>query len=159
MEISIIAAMTNDRVIGKGLSIPWRIPEDTKLFMESTKGTVVIMGKNTWLSLSPKSRPLPDRVNIIVSRTLPLQEGAVICATVEEALKLAATYKKKVYCIGGAQLYTQMLPMAKYLQISWVKKQYDGDIIFPKIDLNQWKEIETRDFDQFTYKKYERIDS
>ena len=52
-----------------------------------------------------------------------------------------------------------MLPMAKYLQISWVKKQYDGGIIFPKIDLSQWKEIETRDFDQFTYKKYERIDS
>ena len=159
MELSIMVAMTRDHVMGKGSSLPWRIPEDTRLFMESTKGTVVIMGKNTWLSLPPKSRPLPDRINIIVSSTLQQQSGALVCATTEEALKLAATYNKKVYCIGGAQLYAAMLPLTKFLQVSWVKKPYSGDIFFPKIDFSQWKEIETKEFEQFTYKKYERVRS
>ena len=112
------------------------------------------MGKNTWLSLSDKYRPLPRRTNIIVSGTLQEQKGAIVCKSVEEALKVARIYGDDVFCIGGAQLYEAMLPLADVLHISWVKISYDGDTYFPKVDLDLWEEKETKDFDGFTYREY-----
>ena len=156
MKLSLIVAMTKNQIIGKGGTIPWKIPEDMKLLKELTTGSTVIMGKNTWNSIPEKFRPLPNRVNIIVSSTLGEQKGATVTKSIPEAINEAKKHNTNAFCIGGAQIYKEMLPITDELNISWVKKEYEGDTYFPKIDFTQWKETETQEFSEFIYKKYER---
>ncbi len=158
MPINIIAAMTEDRVIGSKGSIPWKIPEETRLFRELTTGNIVIMGRNTWESLPSKFRPLPNRTNIIVSATMHGQKDAIVCRTVQEAVQKTHDYPGEVFCIGGAQIYAAMLPLANALHISQIKKRYEGDTYFPEIKSDEWKLTETKEFIDFTYKQYARKD-
>lgn len=148
--------MTKDRTIGDKNSIPWHISGEMKLFRELTMGNSVIMGRSTWLSLPDRFRPLPGRVNIIVSRTMDRQQGATVCRSVDEALHVAGSGTGEAFCIGGAQLYRAMLPLAQVLHVSWVKKGYIGDVHFPEVDFTEWKETMSRDFEEFTYKRYAR---
>ncbi len=157
MSLSIIVAMTKNRVIGKQGRIPWHIKEDMELFRRLTLGSTVIMGRNTWESLPERFRPLPQRVNIIVSTTLSVQEGAVVCKSVEKALEVAKSHGLDVYCIGGAQLYRSMLLLADTMHISLIKEDFDGDTYFPEIDFSKWQEAYSEDFPQFIYKKYKRV--
>ncbi len=154
--LNIIVAMTRDRVIGRDGKIPWHLKDDMALFKKLTVGNTVIMGKTTWLSLPDKFRPLPDRTNIVVSGTLPDQDGAVVCRSVDEALNEAKGSDGEAFCIGGAQLYKAMLPLADVLHVSWVKKDYDGDARFPDVDFSKWREVESQDLDGFTYRRYAR---
>jgi dihydrofolate reductase len=156
-ELNVITAMTSKRVIGKGGKIPWKIPEEMKLFKDITMGNAVIMGKNTWFSLPEKFRPLPGRANIIVSGSILGQNGATVCKNIEEALMFADKLGVKVFCIGGAQLYSTMLGGADVLHVSWIKKDYDGDAYFPEINFSEWKESEVKDYPEFTYKRYVRV--
>lgn len=154
MSLQIIAAMTPERVIGNEGKIPWRIPEDLNLFKVLTTGNTVIMGKNTWLSIPAKFRPLPDRTNIVVSRTLASADGAIVCKSLDEARAIADKRSEKVFCIGGAQLYAAALPFTDTMHLSWVKKEYSGDTKFPAVNFGLWKEVESKDFADFVYKKY-----
>ncbi len=154
MPISIIVAMTRDRVIGSNGKIPWSIKEDMSLFKKLTMGNTVIMGRTTWQSLPERFRPLPGRTNIIVSNTLPEQEGATVCKDADEALKAAESGQGTVFCIGGARLYAEMLPIADVLHISWVNKSYEGDAYFPEVDFFRWRESEAKEFREFTYRRY-----
>lgn len=156
MKIHIIVAMTKNFVIGNKGSIPWKIKEDMQLFKEKTTGQSVIMGKNTWLSLPEKFRPLPNRNNIIVSTTLEKQKGAIVCKTIEEAIEQGKKFGKEIYCIGGGQIYGTMLNCADTLNISWIKKEYEGETKFPKINFEEWNCTEEKEFEEFIYKKYER---
>ena len=158
MAINIIAAMTEDRVIGNKGSIPWKIPEETKLFKELTTGNIVIMGRNTWDSLPPKFRPLPNRTNIVISTKMQEQTDVIVCKTIQEAMRKTHEHSGEVFCIGGAQIYSAMLPMANMLHISTIKKSYTGDTYFPEIKPEEWDLKETREFMDFTYKKYARKD-
>ena len=158
MSINIIAAMTEDGVIGSNRNIPWKIPEETRLFKELTTGNIVIMGRNTWESLPSKFRPLPNRTNIIISTTMREQEDAIVCRTVQEAVQKTHEYPGEVFCIGGAQIYAAMLPLANALHISWIKKRYEGDTYFPEIKTDEWNLTETKEFEEFTYKQYIRKD-
>lgn len=157
MGISVIVAMTKERVIGSNGRIPWHMKEDMELFKSLTTNNTVIMGRTTWLSLPKRFRPLPDRSNIIVSTTIGPQEGAKVCRSVDEALDEAKRNGNQIYCIGGAKLYAAMLPLADGMCISWVKKQYGGDTYFPEVDFRGWKEIETKEFPDFTFKRYSRL--
>jgi dihydrofolate reductase len=159
MAISIIVAMTKDRVIGAGGEIPWHIADDMRMFKSLTEGNTVIMGKRTWLSIPDEFRPLPGRENIVVSTTLGEQRGAKVCRSVAEAVKEAKKTGREIYCAGGARLYAAMLPLADTMYISWVKGEYDGDTYFPEVDLTKWKEVETREFPDFVFKKYSRAKS
>jgi dihydrofolate reductase len=158
MAINIIVAMTEGRVIGDKGSIPWKIPEETKLFKELTTGNIVIMGRNTWDSLPPKFRPLPNRTNIVISTTMQEQAEVIVCKTIKEAMQKTHNYQGEVFCIGGAQIYSAMLPMADTLHISKIKKSYSGDTYFPEIKPDEWDLKETKEFTDFTYKKYARKD-
>jgi len=157
MTLSIISAMTSKRVIGKNGELPWNIPEDVQLFKNITRKQTVIMGKTTWLSIPEKFRPLPGRTNIIVSSTMAPQKDAIVCKSIDQALMEAKRVGPDAFCIGGAQIYAEMLPLADVLHISWVKKDYEGDAYFPEIDFSQWNNVETKEFQDFTYKKYLRI--
>ncbi len=156
MKVHSIVAMTKNYVIGNKGTIPWKIKEDMALFKEKTIGQTVIMGKNTWLSLPEKFRPLPNRNNIIVSTTLDEQTGAIICKTIEDAITEAKKFEKEIYCIGGGQIYGAMLPFIEVLDISWIKKEYEGETKFPKINFEEWICVEEKNFEEFNYKKYER---
>ncbi len=156
MEIGIIVAMAKNRVIGNNGKLPWKIKEDTLLFKGLTMNRTVIMGRKTWLSLPSIFRPLPNRNNIIISKTLGPQPGAVVCKTIDEAIAVAERFNCDAYCIGGAQLYSEMLPMVKILHLSLVKGIYSGDTYFPEINYDEWTLEETAEFEAFTYKRYRR---
>lgn len=155
IEYSIIAAVSDNFVIGNGLKIPWHIPEDFKLFKERTLNNVIIMGKNTWDSLPIK--PLPNRINIVLSKEKIEITRCFVVTNLDEAFNEASKYNKEIFVIGGASIYAQTIERAKYLYISHVKGNFEGDIFFPKFDKSKYKVVEEKEFDKFTFKKYEKL--
>ncbi len=146
--ITIITAMTRNRVIGKRNALPWYIPEELKLFRKLTSGHTVIMGKNTFHSIE---KPLPNRHNIVVSSSEENIEGVDVCRSISEALTKANGYQKEIYIIGGANIYAQFLPIVDRLYISYIKTDYEGDVFFPPFDVNQWNITEKKDFPEFEF--------
>ena len=142
MTVSIIAALGSNNVIGKKNSLPWHLPADLKHFKEMTTGKPVIMGKNTYDSIG---RPLPNRVNIILTSDINFKiEGAITVHSIEEALQAAGDVSE-VMIMGGASIYKQFLPLADRLYITRVYNDFEGDIYFPEFDLKEWKETERVD--------------
>ncbi|MCX7170427.1 MAG: dihydrofolate reductase [Proteobacteria bacterium] len=128
-----------NRVIGNGNALPWRLPEDLKRFKALTHGHPVIMGRKTWESLG---RPLPGRTNIVISRRADLHApGATPVGSLEAALAAAAaTGTDEAFIIGGAEIYGQALPLADRLQLTEIDRDYAGDVFFPKFDRAAWHE-------------------
>ncbi|MFA5763500.1 MAG: dihydrofolate reductase [archaeon] len=154
MSINLIVAMTKDRVIGNDNTLIWNIKEDMKIFRETTNNSTVIMGKKTWDSIPQKFRPLPGRVNIVLSRNTDKLEGVIVCKSIEESITEAKKIGKEIFCIGGASIYELFLPFVEKLYISWVKKNYEGNVLFPKIDFSKWIEIDSKEYAEFTHKIY-----
>lgn len=152
---SLIAAVSDNFIIGNGLKIPWHILEDFKLFKERTLNNVVIMGKNTWDSLPIK--PLPNRINIVLNKKKINLKEAIVTTDLESAFKEASIYNKEIFIIGGASIYRQTIENANFLYISHVKGKFEGDVLFPKFNIKNYKVIEEKDFEEFTFKKYEKI--
>ena len=141
MKISMIAAMTDDRVIGIENSLPWKLPNDMKWFRQNTLGKPILMGRKTFESFGAK--PLPQRTNIIITRDKSYQaEGSVVVYSIDEALKAAGDVDE-VMIIGGASFYEQMLPKADRLYLTFVEADLQGDAWFPEFDLNDWNEVES----------------
>lgn len=151
--IYIIVAMTEDGIIGKGNELPWRISKEMKVFKKLTLGNTVIMGRHTFESIG---RSLPERNNIIVSSTLPPREGLQIAKNLDEALMLGLSLEKKIFVIGGAELYEKALSVADHMYISWIKEQYEGDVRFPQYDKSLWHLEYEISFDEFTLCFYSR---
>jgi dihydrofolate reductase len=135
--ISLVYAQSRNGVIGKDGGLPWHISSDLKRFKELTLGKPMIMGRKTWDSLPRK--PLPGRVNIIVSRQNRfVAEGAIVTQTVEQALR-AAGDAPEICVIGGAEIYRQFLPLAQRIYLTEVDLEVDGDAKAPVLDARQWK--------------------
>lgn len=133
--ISLIAAIGGEkRVIGKEGSLPWRIKEDLEHFKQTTMNHVVIMGRKTFDSIG---KPLPKRVNIVVTRSIDFaEEGVVTAYSFEDALSKAyarANNKKEIFVIGGAEIYKEALPYADKLYLTLIDGNFDGDTFFPEI--------------------------
>lgn len=141
--ISIIAAMTDDRVIGINNSLPWKLPSDMKWFRQHTLGKPILMGRKTFESFG--ARPLPERTNIVVTRDQVYQaEGAVVVHSIDEALQAAGDVDE-IMIIGGASFYQQMLPQARRLYLTRVHAKVAGDAWFPEFDQSQWRQVERID--------------
>ena len=141
--ISIIAAMTDDRVIGINNSLPWKLPSDMKWFRQHTVGKPILMGRKTFESFG--ARPLPERRNIVVTRDRNYQaEGAVVVHSIDEALQ-AAGDAAEIMVIGGASFYAQMLPQAQRMYLTRVHTNVVGDAWFPEFDESQWRQVERID--------------
>ncbi len=153
MSVNIIAALTEDRVIGIDNALPWRIPEDLKNFKRLTSGNTVVMGRKTFESIG---KPLPDRNNIVISRSLNSVEGAVVCSSFEEALEKAKSFNVDVFIIGGASIYELALPLADKMFLSFVKGQYEGDTFFPVFDESDWIVDSREDYGEFELVVYSR---
>ena len=142
LPLSLIAALGENRVIGVDNSMPWHLPGDFKYFKATTLGKPIIMGRKTWDSLG---RPLPGRLNIVVSRQTDLAlEGAQVFPSLAAAVERAEAWAleqgaDELMLIGGAQLYAQGLEQADRLYLTRVALSPEGDAWFPEFDLNQWK--------------------
>lgn len=138
--LAIIVAYAKKRVIGNKGQIPWQLDADKKHFKELTTGNVIIMGRRTYEEIG---RPLPNRHNIVVSRTATYL--AANCTTVPSlplALKYAAENfpSKDVFVCGGASLYREALPLADKLYITKIDADYQGDTFFPQFDKSDFRE-------------------
>lgn len=147
-----IAAVAENGVIGKGLEIPWRIPEDFRHFKRTTMGGVLLMGRRTWESLGAK--PLPGRENAVLTSRPDLVKGARAFASLAEAASSYRGDPRTVWICGGAALYKAALPECSELILSRVKMSPQGDVFFPDFsDLFEEKEIilENELFDVIKY--------
>ena len=133
--------MAKNRVIGIENRLPWKLPADMKWFRQHTLGKPIIMGRKTYESFGGK--PLPDRLNIIITKDSGYQsKHAKIAHTIEEALSLCGD-SEEAMIIGGMSLYEQTLPIADRLYMTLVDAEPEGDAWFPDFDLAQWSEIES----------------
>ena len=154
MDIIIIAAMAENRVIGINNALPWSLKADMERFKKFTLGWPCIMGRKTWESL-PK-RPLPGRQNIVISRSLSAATGAKVFPSLQDAVGHCAGYEKVFIC-GGASVYAEALGLANRIELTVIHKQYEGDAFFPEIDNAMWKITNTEDFDCFSFISYSKI--
>ena len=130
MIVTIIAAMSRNRVIGAAGRIPWHLPEDLRRFRELTTGHPVIMGRKTFEAIG---RPLPGRENIVLSRRRGYAPaGCRPAATLAEALRLAEP-ADEVFIGGGSDVYRQALPLARRIYLTIVDLEVPGDALFPEI--------------------------
>ena len=140
MQLILIAAVAQNNAIGKQNTIPWKLPTDMKLFKSFTEGYVVIMGRKTFESMG--SKPLKNRINVVISNTLPDTPGVVVSTSVPAALEAFRDYEK-CFIIGGAGIYQEAMPLADKLIISHVDKVVeDADAFFPTIPF-EWHPSET----------------
>lgn len=141
MDFDIIVAMDAERGIGKNNSIPWRLSEDMRFFRKVTstaaegKVNAVIMGRKTWDSLPAKSRPLKDRLNIVMSRSsLELPNGVFHATSLEEALEIASIHAvHNCFIIGGAQIYGEALQHQRLrtIYLTRLNQSFHCDVFFP----------------------------
>jgi dihydrofolate reductase len=133
-SVGLVWAQARGRVIGRGGVMPWHLPEDLRHFRDITAGATVVMGRTTWLSLPERFRPLPGRVNVVLSRqqgfTAP---GAVVRHSLEDALAFAPP-GRRAWVIGGGQVYADAMPLADYLVVTEIDAEVDGDTRAPCID-------------------------
>ncbi len=138
MKISLISAMTDDRVIGINNSLPWKLPSDMRWFRKHTLGKPIIMGRKTFESFGAK--PLPERMNIIITNNNDYQaDNCMVVNNIDSALQVAGNVDE-VMVIGGASFYQQMLPYADRLYLTFVHADIEGDAWFPEFDKSAWKE-------------------
>jgi len=143
-ELVLIAAVARNGVIGRGGALPWHLSADMQHFRELTRDCPVVMGRRTWDSLSPRYRPLPGRSNIVVSRRPGwTADGAQAAPSLPTALRLAQLRlgaSKRVFVIGGAQLYREALPLVDVLELTELQSDVAGDTQFPFWDRGQFDE-------------------
>lgn len=130
MEIHIVAALACDSAIGKKNKLPWQLPKDLMHFKALTLDAPILMGRKTWESLPGL---LPRRQHIVISRSLKSLPNALVFGSIEEALeKLREEQSDKVFCIGGGEIYAQMLPLSHYAHLCRVETSVeDADSFFP----------------------------
>nr|WP_314488221.1 dihydrofolate reductase [uncultured Kingella sp.] len=139
MQITLIAAVAQNRIIGNGNQIPWHIPEDFAFFKRYTTGKPIIMGRKTWDSLPRK--PLPNRRNIVITRQADWQaDGAQVVHDFQAALQACAGECEAVI-IGGAQIYAAALPVASDLRLTEIALNPVGDAFFPPFSRDEWREV------------------
>jgi len=171
--ITLVVAYDEARVMGNKGGIPWHIPEDFKHFKHTTIGHSCIMGRKTWDSLPPKFKPLPDRMNIVVTRNDVVLENEWsvkelpknTCAphfesSLESAIELAKEFDDEIFIIGGSEIYKQALEkqLVDRVLASEVKGVHEGDTFFPDLPLEGLELVKARkvlqEFDDFNIVEY-----
>lgn len=138
MGIAIIAAMSRNRVIGKGGVIPWHIPADLRRFRELTLGHTVVMGRKTFESIG---RPLPGRRNVVVTGQAGyLPEGAVVVHSLMEAIASSDPAEELFIC-GGSEIYRQSLPLCAKIYLTVIDLDIAGDRYFPPVPAADFREV------------------
>ncbi len=136
MDLVQIAAIGKNRELGKDNALIWHFKEDMKFFREMTKGHTIVMGRKTFESLPGM---LPKRHHIVISRTQPtLDESVEIFSSIEDFIQKYKDVQEEIFVIGGAQIYTQMLPFCDRLVLTEIDQAYDADAFYPDFDKSQY---------------------
>jgi len=155
MIISIIAAMAENRVIGRENKLPWDLPSEHRRFREITMGRPVIMGRKTFESIG---HPLPGRKNIVISTQQGfLPEGCVVAKDLQAAIA-ACEGAVEVFICGGESVFREAMPFAGRIYLTIVEEEFDGDAFFPEIP-DDFVEVERKDFEDllpYSMIRYER---
>jgi dihydrofolate reductase len=138
MQLSLIVAYAQNRVIGRDNTLPWKLPSDLAHFKRTTLGHPIIMGRKTWESLG---RPLPGRRNIVLSRDAGFQAQGAECATTLAQALDSVKNVAHAFVIGGAQIYQLALPFADQVIATEVLQDIEGDAFFAPLDSGQWLEV------------------
>ncbi|MCH1550881.1 MAG: dihydrofolate reductase [Pseudomonadales bacterium] len=167
MDISLIWAMAENRLIGRNNTLPWRLPTDMRHFMNTTLGKPVLMGRKTFNSMKA---PLPGRTNIVLTRDPNwTAHGVITVHRFEEAIEraqelVANSAEPEVMVIGGADIYALALPVATRLYVTHVHDLPDGDVFFPEMNWSHWRCTEQEKFSaddkhsaDFTIARYELV--
>lgn len=135
MEVALIYARAANGTIGKGGSMPWHLPEDLAHFKALTQGAPVLMGRKTWDSLPERFRPLPGRLNIVITRQQDWHQNTMQRAcSLRDALSLAEqTGSPIAWVIGGAQILAEALPLAHRVELTDIKQDFEGDTFMPDL--------------------------
>lgn len=157
MKVSLIVAVSENGVIGKDNDLIWHLPKDMKFFKETTKGHHVIMGRKNLESIPHKFRPLPNRVNVIITRKTDYKaDGCIVVNSLEDALAVAKENgEKEPFIIGGGQIYKLALDknLVDRIYITKINHSFEGDTYFPKIT-EEWKEISKESYNADEKHKY-----
>lgn len=161
MIVSLVAAMSENRVIGWGGGLPWRLPQDLQFFKKLTVDHTVIMGRKTFDEIK---HPLDNRRNVVITRNAAFKpHGVTVVPTLEEALALGAT-EREVFVIGGGEIYRLALPRADRLYLTVVHATVEGDTFFPQFDTTAWAldeeerhEADARHAYPFSFRRYSKI--
>ena len=139
--LSIIVAKAKNNVIGKDTGMLWKLPDDLKRFKEKTTGHTIIMGRKTFESLGGI---LPDRKHIILSRNPDFNIDSDCVKVVHSLLELQEYMddEEENFVIGGAIIYNLLMPYCKKMYVTQLDKDFEGDTVFPKINEEEWKEVE-----------------
>lgn len=138
-QLAILAAVAANRVIGRDNALPWHLPADLKHFKALTMGQIIVMGRRTFDSIG---RPLPGRVNVVLTRQPDLQlPGVEIATSMEAVLERFGEDRRTIFIIGGAELYQQTLPYCDRLYLTEIQQAFPGDTFFPAYARDDWQEI------------------
>ncbi|MGB1204450.1 MAG: dihydrofolate reductase [Chitinophagales bacterium] len=141
MKISMIAAATENNVIGKDGEMPWHISNDLKYFMRTTRRHHIVMGRKTFEETFGEEKPLRRRTNIVLSRqeNLTYKKGVIVVDKLEKALEIGRKNgEKELFLIGGEQIYRLGMPFADKIYLTRIHTELEGDTFFPIIDKNAW---------------------
>ncbi|TVS16426.1 MAG: dihydrofolate reductase [Planctomycetaceae bacterium] len=139
MSVSLIVAMSENRVIGRAGQLPWRLSSDLRRFRRLTMGHHLVMGRKTWESIG---RPLPGRTSLVLTGHPDYRTpGACIVPDLPSAIR-AADGDDEVFVIGGGQIYREALPLVDRIYMTLVHAHVDGDTVFPELDAQTWYVVE-----------------
>jgi dihydrofolate reductase len=140
MKVNIIVAYSTNYVIGKDNNLLWHLADDMAFFKQQTSGKTIVMGKNTYLSLPKKFRPLPNRKNIVISSQEPIEEHENLSwyKSLEEAISALKKTEDEIYIIGGGTIYEQTLPITDVVYATEVKVEIEGDTYFSELNPLEW---------------------
>ncbi len=141
--LSLIVAMSQNNVIGDKNKLLWNLKEDLRRFKEITTGHPIIMGRKTYESIG---KPLPNRKNIIITRSDINIDGCIVAHSIEEAVNMFPN-DEEIFIIGGAEIYKQTIGKVDKMYLTVILEDYEGDAFFPYINFNMWniEDIETFD--------------
>jgi len=141
-DISIIVAVDENNIIGKDNKLLWHIPDDLKRFKILTADNYVIMGRKTYESIG---KPLPNRENIVVSRKDISINGVIVANSVDQAIDMCKN-DKRIFIIGGAEIYSQTVGIANYIYLTRIHKCFYGNKFFPEINSSEYRKVFQTEF-------------
>ncbi len=148
VTISHVVALSNNNVIGVNNSLPWNLKTDLAHFKNYTSNKIIVMGRKTYESIG---RPLPNRINLIVSNTIKEINGAELFKSTEDAINKAKELcinknLDEIIIIGGGYLFRDTLSITNKLVLTKVDCNIEGDVFYPDIDLNEWEKLSSEHF-------------
>lgn len=165
MKLSIIVAVSENNVIGRNNDLPWYLPSDLKYFKETTMGHCVVMGRKNFESIPPKYSPLVGRTNIVITRQKDYKaNGAVVVNSIQEAIDYSKNHSEtECFITGGGEIFKQSIHLCDRIYLTRIHAVIEGDVYFPELNENEWKEISRKDMQAdeknnypFSFLVYER---